>query len=134
MFLHGTATVRAYCPRCYPAAVDGDYHAAGDGMLLDYAGFAARFGAPGPPPPPATPVDRLLAMLIRDPALRRLVPASEAVARRRGRVPYPVQVLLMIGGESAAADLTLSTTGAIVALSGHPGACARVRELAGRSV
>ncbi|MGH7731373.1 MAG: hypothetical protein ACRENJ_09000, partial [Candidatus Eiseniibacteriota bacterium] len=77
LFLHETAVVRAYCPRCYPAAADGDYHARGDGLMTDYAGFAARFGPPGPPPPPATPVDRLLTVFIRDPALRRLSPASE---------------------------------------------------------
>jgi hypothetical protein len=130
VFLHGTAAVRAYCPRCYPAAADGDYHAAGDGMLLDYAAFAARFGPAGPPPPPATPVDRLLTALIRDPALRRLTPASEAVARRRRAVPNPVRVTMHLDGALVEAQMTISALGAIVALAGDAAACARVRESA----
>lgn len=121
--------VRAYCPRCYPAAADGDYQAGGDGLLMDYAGFAARFGPPGPPPPPSTPVDRLLTRLIRDSLLRRLSPASEAVARRRRRLPYPVRVELMMDGALAEARMTLSITGVVADLTGDPGACARVREL-----
>lgn len=133
VFLHGTAAVRAYCPRCYAAAADGDYSAGGDGMLLDYAGFASRFGPPGPPPPPATPVDRLLTALIRDPALSRLSPVSEAVARRRRRTPYPVHVELAIDGAMAAAEMTVAVTGAIVGIEGDPAACARVRELAARA-
>ena len=133
LFLHETAVVRAYCARCYPAAADGDYHAAGDGLLMDYAAFAARFGPPGPPPPPSTPVDRLLTRLIRDPALRRLSPASEAVARRRRQVPYRVHVVLSIDGASAEARLTLSAAGIMADLTGHPGACARVRELIGQT-
>ena len=120
--------VRAYCRHCYPAAADGEYCAAGDGLLLDYAEFAARFGPPGPPPPPATPVDRMLAALIRDPALRTLSPASEAFARRRRQVPYPVLAGVVIDGLVAEARLVLSTAGAIADLTGHPGACARVRE------
>jgi hypothetical protein len=130
VFLHETAAVRAYCARCYPAAADGDYHAAGDGILLDFATFARRFGSAGPPPPPATPVDRLLTAFLRDPALRGLSPVSEAVARRRRRVPYPVQVTLEIDRAPAEARLALSPLGAIVELSGDPVACARVRELA----
>jgi hypothetical protein len=133
LFLHDTAAVRAYCPRCYPAAADGDYHAGGDGMLLDYAGFAARFGPPGPPPPPATPVDRLLRALIRDPAVRRLTPASEAVARRRRQVPYPVAVALAIDGRLVEARMTLSVTGALVQLDGEPAVCERVREVIARA-
>jgi hypothetical protein len=130
VFLHETAAVRAYCPRCYPAAADGDYHAGGDGMVLDYGDFAARFGAAGPPPPPATPVDRLLTALIRDPALRRLIPASEAVARRRRQVPYPVRVTMHLGGAPVEAQITVAALGAIVSLAGDPAACTRVRELA----
>jgi len=125
--------VRAYCVRCYPAAADGEYRAGGDGLLTDYAGFAARFGAPGPAPPPATPVDRLLTTLIRDPALRLLSPASEAVARRRRQVPYPVRVGLVIDGATVEARMTLSAAGTMTDLDGHPGACARVRELLGQS-
>lgn len=121
--------VRAYCPGCYPQASDGEYLAGGDGILMDYAGFAARFGPPGPPPPPATPVDRLLTRLIRDPSLRRLSPASEAMARRRRLVPYPVRVQLLLDGALVEARMTLSSTGEVADLTGHPGACARVREL-----
>ena len=124
--------MRAYCVRCYPAAVDGDYHAGGDGLLTDYADFAARFGAPGPVPPPSTPVDRLLTALIRDPALRLLSPASEAVARRRRQVPYRLRVGLVIDGVGAEARMTLSPAGTVADLDGHPGACARVRELLGQ--
>jgi hypothetical protein len=132
LFLHETAVVRAYCPHCYPAAADGDYHAGGDGLLMDYTGFAARFGPPGPPPPPSTPVDRLLTALIRDPALRRLSPASEALARRRRRVPYPVDVTYELDGAPAEARMRVAVSGAISELSGDPGACARVREPSGR--
>src|SRR5262245_43910842 len=73
-FLHDTVAVRAYCERCYDVAVEGEYHAQGDGLILDYAGFAERFGAAGPPPPPCTPVDRALRALIREPSLRFLTP------------------------------------------------------------
>jgi hypothetical protein len=128
VFLHQTAAVRAYCGACYPAAADGDYRADGDGLLLDYRVFTERFGAPGPPPPPATPVDRLLATLIRDPELRRLSPPSEAIARRRRRVPYPVTIGLRLGRRTVEARLTLSAAAEVVDLRGDPGACARVRE------
>ncbi len=131
-FLHETVAIRAYCAGCYPAAADGDYHAGGDGLLLDFDRFTRRFGSAGPPPPPATPVDRLLTVLIRDPALRLLSPASEAVARRRRQVPYPVRVEMAIAGELAEARFTLSAPGAIVELSGDAAACARIRELATR--
>ena len=123
--------MRAYCAHCYPAAADGDYHAAGDGLLTDYAGFAARFGPPGPPPPPSTPVDRALTRLIREPSLRRLSPASEAIARRRRQLPYPVRVAFAIEGQEAEARLTLSATAILADLTGHPDACARVRSLLG---
>lgn len=131
LFLHDTALVRAYCPDCYPAAADGDYRAGGDGMLLDYAAFAARFGAPGPPPPPATPVDRMLAALVRDPALRRLSPPSEALARKRLHVPYPVRAAFLLEGATREAELMLAPAGRVTALSGDAAACARVRELLG---
>ena len=129
LFLHQTAAVRAYCGRCYPAAAEGDYHAGGDGLLLDYAEFAARFGAPGPPPPPTTPVDRMLAILVRDPALRLLSPGSEAVARKRRRLPYPVRAGFAIEGVTREAQLTPTPEGQLSALTGDAAACARVREL-----
>ena len=53
-FLHDLASVRAYCGPCYADALEGRHDAAGDGLLIGWAEFAARFGAPGPPPPPAT--------------------------------------------------------------------------------
>lgn len=121
--------MRAYCRQCYPEAAQGEYHAGGDGLMLDYTAFAERFGPPGPPPPPATPVDLLLTRLIRDPSLRRLSPASEAFARRRRGVPYPVRVELLMDGSPAEARMTISITGAVADLTGHAGACARVREL-----
>ena len=132
LFLHETAVVRAYCARCYPAAADGEYHAGGDGLLIDYAGFALRFGAPGPPPPPATPVDGMLAALIRDPGLRLLSPGSEAFARKRRQVPYPVRVGFHIQGGDRQASFTLAADGRMDGPSGDPLACARVRELLGR--
>jgi hypothetical protein len=132
LFLHETAVVRAYCGQCYPAAAEGDYHAGGDGLLMDYAAFAARFGAPGPPPPPATPVDRKLAALVRDPALRLLSPGSEAFARKRRRSPYPLRAGFLIAGSPREASFTLAPEGALDGLTGDPLACARVREVLGR--
>jgi hypothetical protein len=132
LFLHETAVVRAYCARCYPAAAEGEYRAGGDGLLIDYADFALRFGAPGPPPPPATPVDGILATLIRDPGLRRLSPGSESFARKRRQVPYPVQVEFLIEGGGRKASFTLAPDGRMDGPSGDPLACARVRELLGR--
>ena len=131
LFLHQTVAVRAYCSDCYPAAADGDYHAGGDGLLLDYAGFAERFGAPGPPPPPMTPVDRMLAALVRDPALRSLSPGSEAVARRRRQSPYPVRVGFLIAGATSEARMNVTPDGRMTALTGDAAACARVREIVG---
>jgi hypothetical protein len=131
LFLHDTAVVRAYCGHCYPAAAEGDYRAGGDGLLLGYAAFAARFGAPGPPPPPATPVDRMLAALVRDPALRRLSPPSEALARKRRRSPYPVRAGFEIDGATCEARMSVAPEGRMTGLTGDPAACARVRELLG---
>lgn len=132
LFLHETAVVRAYCARCYPAAAEGEYHAGGDGLILDYAGFAARFGAPGPPPPSATPVDRMLATLVRDPALRALSPPNEAFARKRSRSPYPVRAGFLIEGSGREVSFTLAPDGRMDGPSGDPLACARVLELLGR--
>jgi hypothetical protein len=133
LFLHGMGSVRAYCARCYPSAAEGDYHAGGDGLLLSYAEFAARFGAPGPEPPPATPVDRMLAALVRDPALRLLSPGSEAVARRRRLTPYAVRVAFAIDGVTREARMNVSPDGGMSALAGDPLACARVRGALGGS-
>lgn len=132
LFLHETAVVRAYCAGCYPVAAEGEYHAGGDGLLIDYADFALRFGAPGPPPPPATPVDGMLARLIRDPGLRRLSPGSEAFARKRRQVPYPVRVEFLIEGGVRAASFTLAPDGRMDGPTGDPAVCDRVRELFAR--
>lgn len=133
LFLHDTAVVRAYCAACYPAAADGDYHAGGDGMILDYAGFAARFGAPGPPPPRATPVDRLLAALVRDPGLRMLSPPNEAFARKRSRAPYAIRAAFVIEGREREASFTLAADGGLDGLTGDPLAAARARALIGHA-
>jgi hypothetical protein len=132
LFLHETAAIRSYCARCYPAAADGDYRAGGDGLLIDYPAFAARFGAPGPPPPPTTPVDRMLAALVLDPALRLLAPGSEAVARRRRIVPYPVRVGFALDGATREARMNVAPDGRMTALTGDPAACARVRAVLAR--
>jgi hypothetical protein len=129
LFLHETAVVRAYCAACYAAAAEGDYHAGGDGMIIDFAGFATRFGSPGPPPPPATPVDRMLTCLVRDPALRTLSPASEAFARKRREVPYRVRATFLIGDARREVVLTVAPEGRLAALAGDPLAGAHVREL-----
>jgi len=129
LFLHDTTVIRAYCASCYPAATEGEYRADGDGLVLDYGDFAGRFGAPGPPPPPATSVDRALAALVRDPTLRWLSPPSEAFARRRGSVPYPVRAAFQIGGSTCEATFTLAPDGRIAALEGAEAACERIREL-----
>ena len=132
LFLHETAVVRAYCAACYPAAADGDYQAGGDGLILDYATFAARFGAPGPPPPAATPVDRMLAALVRDPTLRALSPPNEAFARKRSPAPYPVRATFVLEGQAREASFVLAPDGRIDALAGDRLACARTLERSGR--
>ncbi len=132
LFLHDTAAVRAYCRECY-RQVEGEYHAAGDGLLMSYDEFARRFGAPGPVPPPATPVDRLLARLMARPELRRLVPPSEALAKRTRATPYQFDVGVQLGAEVRAAMLALAPDGSVASLQGEPVVCERVRAiLAGR--
>jgi hypothetical protein len=113
VFLHDTVAVRAYCQPCYDVAIEGEYHARGDGMILDYASFAERFGAAGPSPPPCTPVDQVLSTLIRDPALRSLKPPSEALARRARKTPYHFQVEFEEEGKAQVAELDISEKGAI---------------------
>jgi len=130
-FLHDTVAVRAYCRDCYEAATEGEYHALGDGLLLDYAGFAERFGSAGPPPPPCTPVDHALTALIREPALRSLVPPSEALARRARSTPYRFKIELAVAGATQRAELSLMPDGRIVTLEGEPDARERVRALLG---
>ena len=132
LFLHQTAALRAYCRECY-GQVEGEYHAAGDGVLMSYDEFARRFGAPGPIPPPATPVDRILARFMADPDLRRLVPPSEALAKRTQVTPYQFDVGLQLGAEVRAAMLALAPDGSVASLQGEPMVCERVRAiLAGR--
>jgi hypothetical protein len=128
-FLHDTVAVRAYCQTCYETAVEGEYHALGDGLVMDYAGFVQRFGAAGPPPPPCTPVDRMLAKLIREPSLRSLAPASEALARRAKSLPYRFRAELAMGGSTRGANLALTRDGQIVGLEGDAPVCERLRSL-----
>jgi hypothetical protein len=131
VFLHDTAAVRAYCRDCYPVAVDGSYFARGSGDVLEYAAFGERFGSPGPAPPPATPVDRILAALVRDPALVSVSPRSEAGARRLGALPYRFRVELSVGGAVRAAVLVVSPKGRVVTLEGDDAACALVKRAVG---
>ena len=127
-FLHDTAAVRAYCRKCYPR-VEGQYHAAGDGLLLGFDEFARRFGAPGPAPPAATRVDRLLARLIASPEVARLVPPSEALAKRRRATPYTFDLGVRVGEDVRAVMLALEADGSVASLQGEPVACERVRGL-----
>ena len=121
-FLHQTAAVRAYCRDCYPQASEGEYFAAGDGLVLDYARFADRFGAPGPAPPPVTPVDRMLARLVRDPALVSLAPWSEAGARRQGTRPYRFRIACRLEARVCAAELSVSPNGDVASIEGEDAA------------
>jgi hypothetical protein len=127
-FLHDTVAVRAYCGSCYPE-VEGEYHARGDGLLMGFGEFARRFGSPGPPPPPCTPVDGMLAMLLRDPTVRSLAPASEALARRTRTTPYRFRVVLEVEGAARAAELAVNPTGRIEGIAGDPEARERLRAM-----
>jgi hypothetical protein len=133
LFFHQTAAIRAYCPGCYPAATEGDYHAGGDGLILDFATFAARFGAPGPPPPPVTPVDRVLLALVRDSSLRSLSPANEVFARKRGRPPYVVRAGFAMDGAEKVATLTIAADGTAAGIAGDPQACEWARTAIAKS-
>lgn len=125
-FLHDTAAVRGYCRGCYVKS-EGEYHAAGDGLLLGYEEFARRFGAPGPPPPETTRVDRTLARLVADADVLRLVPPSEALAKRRRATPYTFDLGVRVGEELRAVMLALEPDGSVASLQGEPVACERVR-------
>ena len=127
-FLHDTVAVRAYCPACYPR-IEGEYHARGDGFITDYNRFSRRFGSPGPPPPPATRVNRILLRLLGVPDLRRLVPASEALAKRALAVPYAFDIGLQTGGEIRGAMLALEPDGSVASLQGEPQVCDRIRTI-----
>jgi hypothetical protein len=129
VFLHDMVAVRAYCPACYEAALEGEYHARGDGVILDYHGFTERFGAAGPPPPPCTPVDRVLRALIRDPELLSLAPPSEALARRTGAMPYRFTIEIAEVGAQGRVVLSLTPEGKVVALEGSEPGKARVQSL-----
>jgi hypothetical protein len=128
VFLHDTVAVRAYCPACYEQAIEGEYHARGDGMTLDYAGFSERFGAAGPPPPPCTPVDRMLRTLLHDSSLRFLAPPSEALARRSRTTPYQFRISFELGGAPRSGELSVMPDGGIQAIGGDPLARAHLTE------
>ena len=127
-FLHDKAAVRAYCAACYPR-IDGEYHSAGDGLLLTWNEFARRFGPPGPPPPEATRVDRLLARLVACPDVARLVPPSEALAKRRRSMPYVFDLGIRVSSDVRPVMLALEVDGSVASLQGEPVACERVRGL-----
>lgn len=128
-FFGATVALRAYCAGCYPVAVAGDYFAAGDGEVLDLAAFAARFG--GPAIQVETPVARRLAVLVRDPALRALVPGSETEARRRGPPPHRFRVVLQLDDRPDEAEFVLDGDGTLRTLAGDPEVSARVRRMLG---
>jgi hypothetical protein len=117
-FLHDTAAVRAYCAVCYPD-VAGEYWAYGSGFLIGYEEFARRFGAPGPAPPPATPVDRGLIALMREPGLRTLVPPSETLARRTGKAPYHFEVVFDFDNIVSNMGLVVTAEGRLQDFNGH---------------
>lgn len=130
-FLHDLASVRAYCPSCYAEALEGRHDARGDGLLIGWSEFAARFGAPGPPPPPATAVDRRLAALLGRADLRMLDPATECLARRRGPPPHRFEIELASAGVPARATFELDAGGAMGSISGDAAAVAVVRATPG---
>jgi hypothetical protein len=124
LFLHERALLRAYCRACYPAAIEGEYHARGDGALLEWDEYARRFGAPSPSPPRTTGADRTLAALLRVPGLSFLAPPSECHARRRGGPPYRVEAGF---GQDGRALFLLAPDGTVTGLQGDEVACGRVR-------
>ncbi|MBI3539761.1 MAG: hypothetical protein HY076_05765 [Candidatus Eisenbacteria bacterium] len=99
-------------------------------MIVDYATFAARFGPPGPAPPPVTPADRALLALVRDASLVSLAPANEAFARKRGPAPYAVRAGFVLGGAPREATFALAADGGVTRLAGDAEVCARIRALA----
>ena len=127
-FFDNIVAIRAYCPLCYEVAIEGEYHAAGSGLILDGEQYARRFGAPATAPT-STPVNRLLGVLVRDPALRELVPGSEAAARRLRHVPHRFLVEMEIEEEPLDAVLVVEPSGNVVAVDGDPRVCDRLRAL-----
>ena len=127
-FFDDLVAIRAYCPMCYEVATEGEYHAAGSGLVLDSTHYARRFGAPAATAT-STPVNRLLATLVRDPALRELVPGSEAAARRLGHAPHRFLVEMEIEEEPLDAVLVVEPSGKVVAVEGEPRVCERLRGL-----
>jgi len=127
-FFDDVVAIRGYCPLCYEVASEGEYHAAGNGLILDGAEYARRFGAPAAVAT-STPVNRLLATLVRDPALRELVPGTEAAARRLGHSPHRFLVEMEIDDEPLDAVLVVEPGGRVVAVEGDPRVCARLRGL-----
>ena len=128
-FFHDLAAIRAYCPTCYELATEGEYYAAGDGLLLTAEAFARRFGAPDAAAADTT-INRLLGALVRDPALRELVPGSEAAARRLGHTPYRFLVEMEIEGEPYDAVVVVEPGGRVQAIEGDPPVRTRLQALA----
>ena len=127
-FFDDIVAIRAYCPLCYEVAVEGEYHAAGSGLILERDQYARRFGAPAAEPT-STPVNRLLGILVRDPALRELVPGSEAAARRLRHLPHRFLVEMEIEEEPLDAVLVVEPSGRVVTVDGDPRVCDRLRAL-----
>ena len=127
-FYDDLAAIRAYCPTCYELAAEGEYHAAGDGLLLAAESYAQRFGAPGAANA-STSINRLLAALVRDPALRELVPGTEAAARRLGQTPYRFLVEMDVEGEPLDAVVVVEPGGKVQAVEGDPPVRARLMAL-----
>lgn len=130
LFLHDHAVVRAYCPGCYEDAVDGEYAARGESLVLDFDAFVARFGCPGPRPRPSA-VDRALLALVRDPGLTGLSPASECFARRRGAAPYRVTASYRDGAGEITASFVVAADGSARGFDAHPEARRRVERALG---
>jgi len=77
----------------------------------------------------ATRVDRLLARLLGSPEVMRLVPPSEALAKRRRALPYTFDLGVRVGADVRAVMLALEPDGSVASLQGEPVACERVRSL-----
>ena len=72
-------------------------------------------------------MDRLLARFLAQPDLARLVPPSEALAKRSRATPYTFDLGVRVGADVRAVMLALEPDGSVASLQGEPVACERVR-------